>query len=243
MAATLDFSLRRDRLYEQVVAQIEQLIFKEALRPGDKLPSERILAERLGVSRAVIRETTRVLSARGLVEVNPGSGTYIREPSVNNAAAPIGLYLKLRQAANAFQNLCEIRLTLEVDIAGLAAERASDEDMAAMQAAIGASTVHVQDAEEFVQHDLAFHSALARATHNDLYGVLLTPITDLLLDFRLTAYHYDPQGAIEGSLTHHRHILEQVQERHVEGARQAMREHLAQAQSLFEAAIRQTEGK
>ena len=236
----LDFPLRRERLYEQVANQIERLIVEESFRPGDKLPSERNLAERLGVSRTVIREATRVLSVRGLVAVKPGSGTYIQALSVNSAAAPISLFLKLQQAANTFQNLHEIRLTLEVDIAGLAAQRATDEDIAAMEAAIEAMATYVKDAEQFVQYDLAFHSALAAATQNDLYSVLLTPITDLLLEFRLAAYRYDAQASIEGGLIHHRRILERVKAQDSEGARQAMRDHLDQAQSLLDAAIKQT---
>jgi len=242
MDSRLDFSLQRDRLYEQVANQIEKLIIDELFRPGDKLPGERDLAERLGVSRTVIREATRVLSVCGLVDVKPGSGTYIQKLSPGNAAAPIGLFLKLQHAANSFQNLCEVRFTLEVDIAGLAAERATDEDIVAMEAATEEMAGHIADAEQFVQYDLDFHSALATATDNDLYSVLLTPITDLLLDFRLTAYHYDVQGSIEGGLTHHRCILERVKARDAEGARRAMREHLVQAQSLFDAAIRQTKG-
>lgn len=234
-----DFPLQRTRLYEQVADQIERLIIEESFRPDDKLPSERNLAERLGVSRTVIREATRVLSVRGLVEVKPGSGTYIQELSPSNAAAPIGLFLKLQQTANSFQNLCEIRFTLEVDIAGLAAERATDEDIAAMEMATEEMAGHIADAEQFIQYDLAFHSALTTATHNDLYNVLLTPITDLLLDFRLTAYQYDARSSIEGGLTYHRRILDRIKARDVEGARQAMREHLGQAQSLFATANEQ----
>ena len=232
-----DFSLRRDRLYEQVADQIERLIIEEAFHPNDKLPSERNLAERLGVSRTVIREATRVLNVRGLVEVRAGSGTYVQELSPSSAAAPIGLFLKLQRSANTFQNLNEIRFTLEVDIAGLAAERVAAKDIAAMEAAIEGMATHVENAEQFVHYDLAFHTALATATYNDLYTILLTPITDLLLDFRLTAYHYDARSSIEGGLTHHRLILEQVKARRADSARQAMRVHLHQAQSLFEAAM------
>jgi GntR family transcriptional repressor for pyruvate dehydrogenase complex len=232
----LDFTLRRDRLYEQVADQIESLIVSESLRPDDKLPSERNLAERLGVSRTVIREATRVLNVRGLVVVKPGSGTYIQKLSPSDAAAPIGLFLKMQREATTFQNLCEVRHTLEVDIAGLAAERATDKDTSALETAMEQMAGHVTNAEQFVQNDLDFHSALAAATHNDLYKVLLTPITDLLFEFRLAAYQYDAQNSIAGGLTYHRRILDCIKTRDVEGARQAMREHLNQAQNLFETA-------
>ena len=74
-----DFSLRRDKLYQQVADRIQQLIAEDALRPGDKLPGERELAERMGVSRTVVREAIRALSVRGLVKVKPGCGTYVQE--------------------------------------------------------------------------------------------------------------------------------------------------------------------
>lgn len=239
MDTTFDFPIRRDRLHEQVADQIQGLIIDESLRPGDKLPSERDLAERMRVSRTVIREAVRVLSAQGLVEARPGSGTFVRELSPNDAAAPIGLLLNLRQVPDRYKNLNEIRRTLEVEIAGLAAERATDEDIAGMEAAVEGIAAHAGDAEQFTQYDLAFHAALATATHNELYSVLLTPITDLLLEFRLTAYRYDAQGSIEGALTYHRRILDRVKARDPEGARQAMRDHLHQARTLMEAAHKQ----
>ena len=241
MDIPFDFPIRRDRLPEQVADQVQRLIVAESLCPGDRLPSERGLAERLGVSRTVVREAVRVLSVRGLVEAKPGSGTYVRELSTDDVAAPIGLLLKLRRAPNRYSDLHEVRRTLEVDIAGIATERATGEDIAAMQAAIEGMAAHVGDAERFAQYDLAFHSALAAATHNDLYTVLLAPITDLLLEFRLSAYNYDAQGAIEGGLTYHREVLRRVQAGDPEASRQAMREHLDQAWGLFEAARKQAE--
>jgi len=240
MPTTFDFPIHRDSLHEQVADRIQGLIVDESLHPGDRLPGERDLAERVGVSRTVIREAIHVLRVRGLVEVRPGSGTYIRELSPNDAAAPIGLLLKLRQVSDRYDDLHEIRRTLEVDIAGLAAERATEKDIAALEEAIKGMAAHPEHADQFTRCDLAFHEALAAATHNDLYTVLLTPITDLLLEFRLTAYTHDPQGSIEGALTYHRRILSQIKNRDPQGARQAMRDHLRQASSLMEAARQDT---
>ena len=236
MPTAFDFPIRRDSLHEQVADRIQGLIVDESLHPGDRLPGERDLAERVGVSRTVIREAIHVLRVRGLVEVRPGSGTYIRELSPNDAAAPIGLLLKLRQVSDRYQDLHEIRRTLEVDIAGLAAERATEEDMATLEVAIEEMAAHSEDADQFTRRDLAFHGALATATHNDLYTVLLTPITDLLLEFRLAAYSHDAGGSIEGALTYHGQILDRIKARDPQGAREAMRDHLYQARTLMEAA-------
>lgn len=242
MDPAFNFSLRRDRLYEQVADRLQELIVDESLRPGDRLPSERDLAERLAVSRTVIREAIRVLGVRGLVEVKPGSGTYVQELSLSDAAAPIGLLLNMRHSPDRYNSLYEVRRTLEVEIAGLAAERATDEDIEAMEAALKRMVECTGDAEQFTHCDLGFHAALAAATQNDLYSVLLTPITDLLLEFRLTAYRYDPQGSVEGALTHHPEIMERVKARDAEGARQAMRDHLRQAEGLMEDARKHAEG-
>jgi GntR family transcriptional repressor for pyruvate dehydrogenase complex len=239
MAVDLDSPLRRDRLFEQVAHRIQNMIVAEHLRPGDRLPSERDLAESLNVSRSVIREAVRVLAVRGLVEVRSGSGTYIKEPKLSDASAPIGLFLKLGQSPSGIDNLCEVRCTLEVAIAGLAAERATEEDIAAMEAAIDNMTNHAGDAEQFTFHDLSFHMALAAATQNDLYRVLLQPISDLLLDFRITAYGYDAQSTIDNGLIYHRKLLSLIEERDAEGAREAMRKHLDQAESLLRAAFEQ----
>jgi GntR family transcriptional repressor for pyruvate dehydrogenase complex len=236
MGDAFDFSPKRDLLYEQVADRIQDMIVQEALRPDDRLPGERELAERMGVSRSVIREAMRVLKVRGLIEVRPGSGTYVQELNLDDVSAPLGLLLSMRQMPERYSNLLEVRCTLEVAIAGLAAQRATEKDIAAMEAAIAASEANVDDGEQFIRHDLAFHAALAVATHNELYSVLLAPIADLSFEFRMTTYRYDAQSTIEGARIHHCRILDQVKAQSPEGTRQAMRAHLDQAEALIRAA-------
>ncbi|HEC61328.1 MAG TPA: FadR family transcriptional regulator [bacterium] len=236
MTAELDFSLSRDTLYEQVADQIERLIISESFLPGDKLPAERDLAEQIGVSRTVVREAMRVLNVRGLVKIKQGSGTFIQKLKPSDAAAPISRFLKHGQSVNSLEDLCQVRRTLEIEIAALAAKRATAADIVDMEASIEAMVENEDNAREFAKCDLAFHSSLAAATHNDLYGVLLTPISDLLLEFRLTDYGFNPRSTIEGGLTYHHLILNKIKQRDEKGARQAMRDHLDQAESLFQAA-------
>jgi GntR family transcriptional repressor for pyruvate dehydrogenase complex len=242
MAGSFEFELRRDLLYEQVADQVQQMVVDEALRPGDRLPSERELSEQIGVSRSVIREAMNVLKVRGLIEARPGSGTYIRQLEVADLSAPMGLMLSIRQMPDRFRNLLEVRCTLEVAIAGLAAQRATGEDIARMEAAIVEVARQSDDAEQFTRADLAFHAALAEATHNELYSVLLAPIADLSFEFRMATHHYDAQATIDGALVHHRRILEQVKARDPQGARQAMRDHLDQAEGLMTETHAHTQG-
>ncbi len=232
-----DFPLQRNKLYEQVADQIQELIVAESLRPGDKLPCERDLAQRLGVSRTVIREAIRVLCVRGLVTVKAGCGTYVRRPTPKDITAPIGLLLKLRQCPNTLNDLYEARCILEVECAGLAAERATDEDCAALEAALEAMKAHIADAEAFIHHDWMFHSALADATHNELFSVLLGVIGDLWREAALLTYQ--APGAAESGLKYHRKILQRIRARDAEGARRAMHEHIRRSRSLAEAAREQ----
>jgi GntR family transcriptional regulator, transcriptional repressor for pyruvate dehydrogenase complex len=230
----LDLCLSHDKLYKQVADQIEGLIVGESLCPGDRLPSERQLAEQLGISRTVVREAIRLLSVRGLVEVKPGRGTYIRALSPHDAAAPIALLLKLRQCPDLLDHVYEVRHMIEIEVAGLAAERATGEDHEVMEAAIEEMAAHIDDPEEFITHDLAFHSALAAATHNDLFGVLLNAISGFWSEAALLAYQ--APGAAEDSLNYHRDILRHVKARDPEKARRAMCEHVRYSQEQAKAA-------
>ena len=236
MGARFEFDLDRPLLSDQVADKIQAMILSESLNPGDRLPSERDLGAQLGVSRTVIREAMGVLKSRGLIDARPGSGTYVQVGTPDGDSTSMSLLLNMRQVPERYRDLSEIRRTLEVEIAGLAAERAAEQEIAAMESALEAMEIHAAEVDRFTQYDLAFHSALTRATHNDLYGVLLGPIADLSLEFRVAAYHYDAQSAVEGALIHHRRILDMVKARDPEGARQAMHDHLDQANSVMRAA-------
>lgn len=241
MSDAFDSPIKQSRLHEQVAERIRGMIINEALRPGDQLPSERDLAERMGVSRVVIREATRVLHAQGLVQVKPGSGTYVKELTPSHVSDSISLFLRLRQANQPYDDLMEVRRTLEIDIAGMAARRATAEDITALEAALAGMVQHTDNPDAFTEHDLAFHRALAAATHNDLYSMILQPITDLLLDFRRDAYWKDAAEAVLGGLKHHEVILKYVKAKDPDGARRAMREHLDQAERAIGALINRDE--
>jgi GntR family transcriptional repressor for pyruvate dehydrogenase complex len=230
----LDLCLSHDKLYKQVADQIEGLIVGESLCPGERLPGERQLAEQLGISRTVVREAIRLLSVRGLVEVKPGRGTYVRVLSPRDAAVPLALLLKLRQCPDLLDNVYEVRQMIEVEVAGLAAERATVEDHKLMDAAIEGMATHIDEPEEFITHDLAFHSALAAATHNDLFSVLLNAISSFWSEAASLAYQ--APSAAEDSLAYHRDILCHVKARDSEKARWAMCEHVRYSQRQAQAA-------
>jgi GntR family transcriptional repressor for pyruvate dehydrogenase complex len=197
------------------------------------------MADRMRVSRTVVREAIRVLGDRGLIVVKTGCGTYVQQPSGRAAAASIERFLKLQQSGEPFAHVHEVRRTIEVETAGLAAERATDEDIARLQSTLEGMASSGNDLDEYIRQDHAFHEELARATHNGLFNVLLSPISDLL--HQVIVVSVQAPGALGAGLNHHRNILEQVRRHEPEAARQAMREHLAEARGLVETAQHKTE--
>ena len=208
---------REERLADKVASQLRQAVVSGRLRPGERLPPERALGERFGVSRTVIREAMRGLAAMGLVEVRSGSGTVVAR--VGAAAVVETVQLFLQGAAMDHVHLHEVRAMLEVHVAGVAAERAGEEDLLELRGILDAMAAAGRD-----QH-VPFHRGLARATHNPLYVVLLDAIGG------------PPRGPDEWPSTvqqAHEWVLERIAARDPEGAREAMRIHLLDVRSLWE---------
>ena len=147
---------REDRLADKVADLLKKAVLSGQLRPGDRLPAERALGDRFGVSRTVVREAIRSLTAKGLVEVRSGSGSVVARVTSEAVSETIQLYLQ--GAALDEATVDEVRSMLDVHMAGVAAERATDEDLEAMRDAV---------------HDAEFHRCLARAARNPLYALLL----------------------------------------------------------------------
>jgi len=228
-------ALERDAtLTDRVTQQIEDLIVIGHLRPGNRLPPERELAHRFGVSRTVVREAVRALVAKGLLEVRSGSGTIVCSPTAQTLAQTMSLFLRVGQRDLDYRKILEVRRLLEVEIAGLAAERRTEEDLEVIKAILQEAESG-GDRDRFVRTDMAFHSALARATYNELFSVLLDSIADVMITMRQMAF--DIPDAFTRALRYHRAIFEQVKRGDPEGARQAMREHLVEAEDTIRQAL------
>ncbi|MHB1357790.1 MAG: FadR/GntR family transcriptional regulator [Anaerolineae bacterium] len=232
MDQRFDFNVSRAKLPEQVADRIQGLIVADALHTGDKLPPERDLAERLGVSRPVIREALQVLSARGLAQIKPGCGTYVQEPSVQGTAAHLELYFKLKHCPNSLGDFFEIRRLLEVEAAGLAADRATTEDIAVLQASITEMAKHLESLPDYIKADVSFHLALAQAAHNDFMLMLIGTISNLLS--QTISISASAPGAMPAGLAHHQNISRFIIDRNALGARGAMTLHMNAAQVFTE---------
>src|ERR1700716_4023169 len=128
-------TVKTSRLFEQIVQQVEDSILKGQLKPGDQLPAERDLAQRFGVSRTAVREAVKTLREKGLVEAYSGRGTFVTNGTSQAVRQSLDLMVKIGQPEGS-QYLAELRAILEPEIAGLAAVRAQDSDLATMRDAV-----------------------------------------------------------------------------------------------------------
>ena len=221
-------TIRSARLYEQITEQIQSRIMAGELRPGDKLPPERELAEQFGVSRTAVREAVKALHEKGLIEVQPGKGTFISNITASTSEVmrdSLDLIVNVG-LVNGLVDLVQVRALLEPGIAALAAEMATAEDIQAMQQAVDTMDTALDDADVYVEADLEFHRALAKASQNSLITILLDSIVDLLREQRKRIFLVE--GGPERGQNHHKRILEAVATHNPVAAREAMAVHLKQ---------------
>ncbi len=218
-------AVRTSRLYEQIVQQIEESILKGALKPGDQLPAERELAQRFEVSRTAVREAVKALREKGLVEAFTGRGTFITDGTSQAIRQSLDLMVKIGQPDGS-THLAEVRAILEPEIAALAATRVEEQHLATMREAVAVMDRTMQDPDAFIEADLDFHLSLAEAAANPLILSLIDSIVGLLREQRMRIFNVD--GGPERGQFHHKRILEAIEQRDREKARQAMQAHLQQ---------------
>jgi GntR family transcriptional repressor for pyruvate dehydrogenase complex len=214
---------REPRLPDKVASAILESILVEDLSPGDALPTERELAEQFGVSRTVIREAVRALSAKGLLEVRGGSG--VRVAAVEARTVSDAMQLFVWSSTVEMAKLHEVRSMLEITAAGLAAERASAADLALLETSLGVMERALDDNEAAAQADVEFHRLIAATTHNELFVVLHDSIGGALVQVRRENLALGRERRAQ-ALAVHRGILERIAAGDVGGAREAMRAHL-----------------
>ncbi|MGH2559696.1 MAG: FadR/GntR family transcriptional regulator [Thermomicrobiales bacterium] len=229
---------RAERLSDRVAEQIERRITEGGMPPGHRLPPERELGEAFGVSRTVVREAIRVLVAKGLVEVQPGNGTVVREFSASMVSDALALLMRARPGGIRLRDAHEIRLMIEPQIAALAAERRTDQDLQNLEAELERMR---PEPAEWQAADVRFHAALAQATHNPLCGIVLDSIQDILREVRMLGGQLP--GTRESAIRHHTAIVDAVKAADPNAAREAMLAHLRTAKERMERAAQATGGE
>ena len=210
------------------------MVVSGGLEPGERLPPERELCERLGVSRTVVREALNLLEARGLISIEHGRGAVVS--GGNTDAVRDALEVVLRVRPKVLWELLEMRAILEVGISGLAAERATEEDTDAMRVQLERMAALIDVPEGYVDADVEFHALLARAARNGVLLTMLEPIVDLLRASRRVSASRRPGSALR-ALGEHEEILRRVEAGDAEGARREMRAHLANTVRDIEAVL------
>jgi GntR family transcriptional repressor for pyruvate dehydrogenase complex len=211
-----------DRLYLGVVRHLQQAIESGVYPVGSRLPSERELADELGVSRPVIREAIIVLESRGLVQTRHGAGVFVQ--AVSEAATGV----TVESDTGPFE-VIEARRLLEGEIAALAAGQVTDRQIADMQRLIARIADKSLDEATREKADRAFHIALARATENDVLADIVEMLWDMRYQSPLCEYFFRRarEAGIEPPVDEHQKVLDALKARNADAARAAMREHLA----------------
>lgn len=215
----------RAPLSASVALEIERHIIENGLTPGSTLPTEVQLMEQFGVSRTVIREAARTLVQKGLVDVRPGRGMTVAPVSIEQFAQQLTLLLRTGYAS--LDQLFELRELLEPAIASAAARSRTAAHLEEMADVL--AVPEDAPAEDFLQADLEFHTALARATANPFFVLVTTPLQILLHDtydkaIRYVAYQKQTQDE-------HREIYLAIEARNARAAATATRAHLRRAQA------------
>jgi GntR family transcriptional repressor for pyruvate dehydrogenase complex len=218
---------RTNRVHE-VTERLRAHILAGDVAADDVLLSEGELARRLGVSRTVVREAMRSLQAQGLVEKSQGRRARLKP--VDSHAAIQALDVMFQRTKGSLLHLMEVRRALEMEIAAIAAERATPEDIAGMEEAI-AQQRKAPTLEESVEADVLFHKRLAAATGNRLFELLLETVSGVL---RETVWRTLPKSGPQPAIDGHQKIAAAVGARDRSAAREAMAEHMEITESDLE---------
>ena len=214
--------VRKSAIAEEISARLLSLIQEKQLKPGDKLPPERELAATMQVSRPSLREALRALSMMNVVEIRQGDGTYVTSLEPDLLVEHLDFVISLDDST--IHHLFEVRRILEVGIAGLAAQRASNAQTAALEAMFNQSVECRHDAVAFLQIDLAMHDLMAEATGNPLLRRVMASMSRMGLVSRSRTGA--SQSVRDRTVTDHRAIVAAIKAHDPDAAAQAMLDHL-----------------
>jgi GntR family transcriptional repressor for pyruvate dehydrogenase complex len=220
-------TVTREALPDQIAARVISLIGERHLKPGDRLPPERELAQAMGVSRSSLREALRALSLLGVTEMRHGDGTYLTALDPDALMRPFGLVLALSDGQ--LQELFEARRVIEPGLAALAAARADDETLEALRLCVGESAATVEDEDAFMRADLELHSLIARAASNSILWHVIGSISGMGIASRRRTNPLP--GLREQSAEDHREIVDAIEARDPAAAAAAMLRHLENVQN------------
>ncbi len=232
LPATLRLQPREAPLAEITRKLLDYLLSGE-VEPGSKIPSERQLADGLGVGRSAVREAIKSLSLLGLLDVRQGDGTYLSRSGSDLLPRVIEWGLLLGETGT--RDLLEARSEIEVVVAGLAAARADDAEIARVRERLDAMRAAGEDIDAYVEADIAFHLEITRASGNEVLANLVASLRALLRVWADRVLHHAAETST--SLAMHEPIAEAIAHRDADAARAAMLAHMERANRRLRAAL------
>ncbi len=227
MAIAESIPITRHHTVVEAIAQgLIRYIAENRLQPGDRLPSERKLAEMVGASRLPLREALCVLKGLGVVEAKHGKGVFVKRMDLTALFGMLSPLLKT-QADIDLGQLFEARLHLEASIAEVAAANRTEENLAALARTVSGMRRNLRNRRAYMRHDLDFHQELARSSGNPIFHVFMVSIVDLLRELQ---YLYQDSVEIrEAAVAEHQEVLDALVARDGRRANAAMRNHIQNA--------------
>lgn len=208
---------------DKIIQQLKQLITTGQLKPGDRLPAERVLAEKLGVSRSYVREAIRKLEFFGLLKTSPQSGTYVSGYSIKMIEGVLTDIINFNK--DDFSALIEARYYMEINAARLAAMRRTDEDLELLRSAVADYDNKVNSKQDAVQEDMFIHLRIANATKNSVFeSMLLMLLPDIIKNIIEKKICGDNRGM--QAMEEHHEILQAIADQDADAAGTAMAAHL-----------------
>ena len=214
-----------------IIGQVHKLVVARRVKPGQRLPSERLLAEKFGVSRAAVREALRKLEFYGIVRTLPQSGTIVENIGIRTLEGLISNILSMKETD--YQEMVQVRDVLEVLAVRLVVECASNKQIATVRQALEDQKKKVANGESGLEEDLFFHLKLAEATNNGLLCSLLSLIGPDVMRISEKYETYEGHRRHE-AIIEHSAIMEAIEKRDAETAMGRMRDHISIGKKQFE---------
>ena len=224
-------AIKRSAAAQEAVRQIQELVRRRELGPGEKLPPERLLARELGVSRSTLREAIRALVAMNILVSRHGDGTYVSSLDPELLAEPF--HFALSMSDESLLHLFEVRKLVETACAALAAERIGDDELDQLERILLDSEARLEDPEELLDRDVELHTTIVRATRNPVLVQLMSGVGSLALASRRRTVVLP--GVTRTSLADHRKIVAALHARAPAAAAEAMSSHLDHIEAAFRA--------
>ena len=222
------------RLTDRVKVDLIRLIEVENLQPGDKLPPSDKLCERFSVSRTVVREAIASLKAEGRLRSLRGSGVYVSEPPKVSGGS---MFMEAPQDIGDVLEFMEFRMSVEIEAAGLAAERRTETNLLRMEQAMSQFARHREDNSLATDADRAFHRAIADATNNARFRLFVDEMGERLIPRRELGAGFadekDKSDFLDTITAEHRRIVDAISVRRPDEARAAMRSHLEEGRRRY----------